>query len=95
MAHSDKGNQHRHLRDRHASVGYSERERPDGDIYCRPCAADFIICGGVGAVEHMETAGTGDCGSKSKGREVREARSAGAGRIPKDCNGLGEKKNFD
>lgn len=27
------------LCDRHAVAGYAERERPDGNIYCRPCVA--------------------------------------------------------
>lgn len=69
-------------------------KRPDGDIYCGPCAADIIVCGRVGTIEYAETAGTGDCGCENEGREVWEAGGCSTERVLENRERMGEKKDF-
>lgn len=33
-------------------AGYTAGKRPDGNVHCRPCAANFVLCGGKRAHQY-------------------------------------------
>lgn len=93
MARADKGYRGRHLCDRHASAGYPERERSDGNIYRGLGIADFIFRSTERTGKYQEAASRGHRSGQAERSPLRQAGDLTARQLRGDRGGMGGKED--